>query len=147
METVNTLDIDGTQWKIQDEVARNRIEEIAAETNKIIDITLSGTFIFSAKMKYLGEDETYGYYSFWWGPQNRSSVEEIKTISVIPQNTNTDKILALNLNILQDGNINIDQRTQHYDGPNQSGILTYIFGASTSPNWTISGMGILRRTK
>lgn len=147
MEKVNTLDIDGTQWAIQDEVARNRIEEIAAETNKIIDITLSGTFVFSAKMKYLGEDETYGYYSFWWEPQNRSSVEEIKTISVTPQNTNTDKILALNLNILQDGNINIDQRTQHYDGPNQSGIVTYIFGASTKPSWTISGMGILRRTK
>ena len=147
MEVVNTLDIDGTQWGLQDEVARTRIEEIAAETNKIIDITLSGTFIFSAKMKYLGKDETYEYYSFWWEPQNRSSVEEIKTISVTPPNKDTDKILALNLNILQDGNVNIDQRTQHYDGPNQSGIVTYIFGASANPSWTISGMGILRRTK
>lgn len=147
MEIVNTLDIDGTQWEIQDEVARNRIEEIAAETNKIIDITLSGTFIFSAKMKYLGKDETYGYYSFWWEPQNRSSVEEIKAISITPPNTDTDKILALNLNILQAGNTSIDQRTQHYYGPNQSGIVTFIFGASSNPSWTISGMGIFRRKK
>lgn len=147
MEIVNTLDIDGTQWEIQDEKARNRIEEVAMENSKIIDIQLEGTFVFSAKMKYLGEDATYGYYSFWWEPQNKTSVEEIKIISVRPQNTNTDKILALNLNILQDGNTGIDQRTQHYDGPNQSGILTYIFGASANPSWTISGMGILRRKK
>ena len=147
MEVANILDIDGNQWEIQDVEARNRIKEIAAETNKIIDITTDGTFKFSAKMKYLGEDETYKYYNFWWEPQKRSSVEEIKNIKVIPPNTNTDKILALSLNILQDGNAGIDQRTQHYADPNQSGILTYIFNASTSPGWTISGMGILRRKK
>ena len=147
MEVVNTLDIDGTQWEMQDAVARNRIEEIAAENSKIIDFSLGGTFVFTAKMKYLGEDETYKYYSFWWEPQNRSSAEQINTISVIPQYTNTDKILALNLNILQDGNTRINQCTQHYDGPEQSGIVTYIFGASANPSWTISGMGILRRTK
>lgn len=147
MENANILDIDGTQWELQDKVARNRIEEVAIENSKIIDIQLDGTFVFSAKMKYLGKDETYEYYTFWWEPQTRSYAEKIRSISVIPQNTNTDKILALNLNILQDGNVNIDQRTQHYDGPNRSGMLTYIFGASESTSWTLSGMGILRRTK
>lgn len=147
MEIVNTLDIDGTQWEMQDNKARNRIEEVAIENSKIIDIQLGGTFIFTAKMKCLGKDEMYEYYTFWWGPQNRSSAEVIKIISVIPPNTNTDKILSLNLNILQDGNTGIDQRTQHYDGPNQSGLLTYIYGAQAAEGWTISGMGILRRTK
>lgn len=37
MEVVNTLDIDGTQWEIQDEVARNRIAEL--ETKTTIKIT------------------------------------------------------------------------------------------------------------
>lgn len=147
MEVVNTLDIDGNQWEIRDTKARNRIEEVVAENSKIIDIEMGGTFVFNSKMKYLGEDETYKYYDFWWEPQNRSFAEKITTISVMPPNSDTDKILALNLNILQDGNINIDQRTQHYDGRNQSGIVTYIFGASGNPSWTISGMGILRRTK
>lgn len=147
MEVVDTLDIDGTQWEIQDVKARGRIAEIAAETNKIIDTTIDGTFKFSVKMKYLGEDTKYKYYNFWWEPQARSSVKIIKNIEVIPQNTNTDKILVLNLNIHQIGNERIEQRTQHYSGPNNSGIVTYIFDASENPNWTISGMGILRRTK
>lgn len=147
MEVVNTLDIDGTQWEIQDVVARNRIEEVAIENSKIMDVTLDGTFSFSAKMKYLGEDETYKYYNFWWEPQSKTYTDKLSTIIVLPPNISTDKILALNLNILQFDNTRIEQRTQHYANPNQSGILTYIFNASENPNWTISGMGILRRTK
>ena len=147
MEVVNTLDIDGSQWEIQDVKARNRIEEVVAENSKLIDVTLGGTFNFSAKMKYLGEDETYKYYNFWWEPQNRTYTGKLSIITVLPSNTSTDKILALNLNILQSGNTGIDQRTQHYTGPNQSGMVTYIFGVSADPNWTISGMGILKRTK
>ena len=147
MEVVNTLDIDGTQWEIQDEKARNRIEEVVVENSKIIDIILDGTFIFKAKMKYLGEDETYKYYNFWWEEQNGRHEGIISAISVIPPNTNTDKILNLNMNILQNANANIIQRTQHYAGPNNSGILTYISNASEKPNWVISGMGILRRKK
>lgn len=147
MEVVNTLDIDGTQWEIQDVKARNRIEEVVAENSKIINVTLGGTFNFSAKMKYLGEDETYKYYNFWWVSQNRTHTDTLPAIIVLPSNTSTDKILALNLNILQNGNTGIAQRTQHYTGPNQSGMITYIFGTSGDPNWTISGMGILRRTK
>ena len=147
MEVVNTLDIDGSQWEIQDVKARNRIEEVVAENSKIIDIILDGTFKFSAKMKYLGEDETYKYYNFWWVEQNVSYTGTLPTIIVLPPNTTTDKILALNLNILQFENSRIEQCTQHYTGPNGSGMATYIFGVSTNPNWTISGMGILRRTK
>lgn len=37
MEIVNTLDIDGTQWEIQDEKARNKIIEL--ETKTTIKIT------------------------------------------------------------------------------------------------------------
>ena len=147
MEVVNTLDIDGTQWEIQDVKARGRIEEIAAETNKIIDITLSGTFIFYAKMKYLGEDETYKYYSFWWDSQNRSYKGSLNAIEILPQNMNTDKIMNLNLNILQLGNASIIQQTQHYSGQNNAGVLTYVSNVTANPDWIISGMGVLRRTK
>lgn len=147
MEVVNTLDIDGNQWEIQDTKARNRIEEVVVENSKIIDIILGGTFTFNAKMKYLGEDETYKYYNFWWVEQERSSEEILNFITVVPEETNTDKILALNLNILQSENAKIEQHTQHHTGPNLSGIATYIFNASANPTWTISGMGILRRKK
>ena len=147
MEVVNTLDIDGTQWEIQDTKARNRIEEVVVENSKIIDIILDGTFTFNAKMKYLGEDETYKYYNFWWEEQNGRHEGILSAIEVIPRNTNTDKILNLNLNILQTANASIIQRTQHYTGSNNSGMLTYIAGASTNPQWVISGMGVLRRKK
>ena len=147
MEVVNTLDIDGTQWEIQDVKARNRIEEVVVENSKIIDIILEGTFIFKAKMKYLGEDETYKYYNFWWGPQHGLYEGTLNAIDIMPQNTDTDQILSLNLNILQTGNASIIQRTQHYSGQNQAGILTYISDVTANPNWIISGMGILRRKK
>lgn len=147
MENANILDIDGNQWEIQDTKARNRIEEVVVENSKIIDIVLVGTFNFYAKMKYLGEDETYKYYNFWWEEQVKNHTETLSEIDVIPQNTNTDKIVNLNMNILQIGNPNITQCTQHYSGSNNSGIVTYITGATTNPTWIISGMGILRRKK
>ena len=147
MEVVNTLDIDGTQWEIQDVVARNRIEEVVVENSKIIDIILDGTFIFNAKMKYLGEDETYKYYNFWWVEQTVRHEGILSNIQVIPRNTNTDKILNLNMNILQRGNENLIQCTQHFAGSNNSGMVTYIANTSAAPEWIISGMGILRRTK
>ena len=147
MADASIIDIGGTQWNIKDKQARNRIEEVVAENSKIIDVALGGTFNFSAKMKYLGEDETYKYYNFWWEPQIKSRTDKLITIVVLPPNTTTDKILSLNLNILQEENAGIEQRTQHQAGINQSGMVTYIFNVSANPRWTISGMGILRRTK
>ena len=147
MEVVNTLDIGGTQWELQDVVARQSIAEVESKVSEIMNVTLGGTFSFSAKMKYLGEDETYKYYDFWWESQSRTYTGTLSTIIVLPSNTSTDKILALNLNVLQNGNTGIDQRTQHFTGPNESGMVTYIFGTSADPNWIISGMGILRRKK
>lgn len=147
MEVVDTLDIDGNQWEIRDTKARNRIEEVVVENYKIIDIILDGTFIFYAKMKYLGEDKTYKYYSFWWDSQNQSYKGSLNVINILPQNKDTDKILTLNLNILQKGNSHIIQSTQHYSGQNNAGILTYIYNASENPGWIISGMGILSRKK
>lgn len=147
MEVVNALDIDGTQWEIQDAEARNRIKEVVVENSKIIDIVLNGTFTFNAKMKYLGEDETYKYYNFWWVEKNVYYEGNLSFIIVIPQNTATDKIVNLNMNILQMENANIVQKTQHYTGQNGAGITTYVSNASANPQWVISGMGILRRKK
>lgn len=147
MEIVHTLDIDGSQWELQDVEARNRIEEIVTETNKIIDTTIGGTFNFSAKMKYLGKDETYEYYNFWWEAQTRTIDIALRSIIVTPPNTTTDKILAISINPLQVGNSSITCATQHVAGENGSGIITYLMNTSAATQWTISGMGILRRKK
>ena len=147
MEVVNTLDIDGTQWEMQDEVARNRIEEVALENSKIINVTLGGTFNFSARMKYLGEDETYKYYNFWWEPQIKSYTGTLSAIVVTPPNTTTDKILTININAHQKDNDQIYKGTQHPASINSSGYATYLYNVFDNVNWTFSGMGILRRTK
>lgn len=147
MEVVHTLDIDGSQWELQDGVARSRIEEVVVENSKIIDVTLGGTFNFSAKMKYLGEDVTYKYYNFWWEPQVRTFGVALGSITVTPPNTTTDKILSINVNPYQYGNAQVYRGTQHQAGTNDSGMITYIFNATVATQWTFSGMGILRRKK
>ena len=147
MEIVHTLDIDGSQWELQDGVARNRIEEVVVENSKIIDVTLGGTFSFSAKMKYLGEDETYKYYDFWWEPQTKTYGAVLGSITVTPPNKTTDKILTVNVNPYQYGNAQIFKGTQHSAGTNNSGMITYLFNATVAAQWTFSGMGILRRKK
>lgn len=147
MADASIIDIGGVQWDIKDTKARNRIEKIVVENSKIIDIILDGTFIFYAKMKYLGEDETYKYYSFWWDEQGQSYEGSLVSIAILPQNTDTDKIVNLNLNILQRQNSNLIQCTQHNIGQNNAGIVTYISNITANPNWVISGMGILKRKK
>lgn len=147
MEKASIIDIQGVQWEIEDRVARNKIATLEEKQTKIIDIIFGGTTSFSGKMKYLGEDNNYEYYNFWWEAQDKIISENINPLEVIPQNTNTDKILSLNLNILQSGNADIIQKTQHGSGANNSGILTYLQNVSTQTRWVISGMGILRRIK
>lgn len=147
MEVVHTLDIDGSQWELQDGVARSRIEEVVAENSKIMNVTLGGTFNFSAKMKYMGEDETYEYYNFWWEPQTKTYGAVLGSITVNPPNTTTDKILSINVNPYQYGNAQIFRGTQHAAGTNSSGMITYLFNATVATQWTFSGMGILRRKK
>ncbi len=147
MADVTKIDIDGVQWDIKDQNARDRITALEEKQTKIIDIIFGGTTSFSGKMKYLGEDNNYEYYNFWWEAQNKIISENVNPLEVIPQNTNTDKILSLNLNILQSGNAGIIQATQHETGANGSGILTYLQNVSTETRWIISGMGILRRNK
>ena len=147
MEIVHTLDIDGSQWELQDGVARSRIEEVVIENSKIMDVTLGGTFNFSAKMKYLGEDETYEYYDFWWVPQTKTFGAVLGSITVTPPNTTTDKILSININPYQYGNAQIFKGTQHVAGANNSGMITYLFNATVATQWTFSGMGILSRKK
>lgn len=147
MEIVHTLDIDGSQWGLQDEVARQSIAEVANKISEIMNVTLGGTFSFSAKMKYLGEDETYKYYDFWWEPQIKTFGAVLGSITVTPPNTTTDKILTINVNAYQYGNAQIFKGTQHPAGVNTSGMITYLFNATAATQWTFSGMGILRRKK
>lgn len=147
MEIVHTLDIDGSQWALQDGEARQSIAEVASKVSEIMNVTLGGTFNFSAKMKYLGEDETYKYYNFWWEPQVRTIGIALGSLTVIPPNTTTDKILTISINPLQYGNAGIVCSSQHPAGANESGMITYINNATVATQWTFSGMGILRRKK
>ena len=147
MEIVHTLDIDGSQWELQDGVARQSIAEVERKFSEIINVKLGGTFSFSAKMKYLGEDETYKYYDFWWEPQTKTYGAVLTSIIVNPPNTTTDKILSININPYQYGNAQIYKATQHAAGANNSGMITYLFNATVATQWTFAGMGILRRKK
>ena len=147
MEIVHTLDIDGSQWALQDGEARQSIAEVASKVSEIMNITLGGTFNFSSKMKYLGEDETYKYYNFWWEPQVKTIGIALGSITVTPPNTTTDKILTVSINPLQYGNARIVCASQHPAGENDSGMIIYINNATVATQWTFSGMGILRRKK
>ena len=147
MADVKIVDIDTMQWNMKDQEARNKIAEILNKLSQVSDIKLGGLFIFNAKMKYFGEDENYIYYNFWWEPQNKISSIALGSIIITPPNTNTDKILYLDLNVLQYGNAQIYKGAQHAAGENSSGIITYLFNANVATQWTFSGMGILRRQK
>lgn len=147
MADVKIIDINSEQWNIKDETARNKIENISSKLSEVLEIQFHGTFNFMVKIKYIAEDINYIYYIFWWEPQSPGTASVGKYIDVLPPNSNTDKILTLNLNILQGGNNDIIQKTQHQHGENNSGMITFISGNTDNEYWLISGMGILRRIK
>ena len=147
MADVKIVDIDGSQWNMKDQEARNLINEIKTKLSELTDVVFNGVATINAKMKYLGEDSNYIYYNFWWEPQRVTMQSPISGFSVYPSNTVKDKIINLNLNILQDLNSAVIQATQQEAGPNNSGIYTYIQNSRERTGWTFSGMGILRRVK
>lgn len=147
MADVKIVDIDGSQWSMKDQEARTQINNIKTELAKITDVVFGGSSTFNVHMKYLGEDNNYIYYNFWWDEQRITLQATATGILICPPDTNIDKIVNLNLNILQDLNSAIVQSTQHKAGPNDSGIYTYIQNANERTGWTISGMGILKRAK
>lgn len=147
MADAKKVDIKGVQWELKDEVARNEIATLKNKLSEIIDTTFDGTVTFKAYMKYLGENNNYIYYNFWWEPKIFYVETTINSLLVYPYDKSNDKIINLNMNILQRGNPAIIQATQHSTGPNDCGIITYLQGVSSNPTWTISGMGILRKTK
>ena len=147
MEVVNTLDIDGTQWEIQDIEARNDIGNINTKLSQLTKNVFTGISTFDVFMKYLGEDDNYIYYHFWWESKMIEVTPPLRSFMIMPIETSKDKIISLSMNILQSFNGSVIQATQHADGPNQAGILTYIQNASDDKRWYISGMGILRRVK
>lgn len=147
MADVKIVDIDGEQWNIKDQEARNSIEEILNKRSEVLDTQFHGTFIFDVKMKYIGEDNNYIYYNFWWEPQEKKSDETLAYIMLYPQDETSERILTLNLNIFQEENASIIQKTQHSIGVLKQGMTTYISNSTSNKNWAISGMGILRKAK
>lgn len=147
MADVKIVDIDGEQWNIKDQVARKGIEEILNKRSEVLNAQFHGTFTFDVKMKYIGEDNNYIYYNFWWESQEKESNEILEFIILYPQDETSERILSLNLNILQEENSSIIQKTQHSVGSLKQGMTTYISNSTSNKNWTISGMGILRKVK
>ena len=147
MADVKIVDIDGEQWNIKDQEARDRIEEILNKRSEILNTQFHGTFRFDVKMKYIGEDNNYIYYNFWWEFQEKESDEILAFIILYPQDETSEKILSLNLNIFQEENASIIQKTQHPVGSLKQGITTYISNSTSEKKWSISGMGVLRRVK
>ena len=147
MADVKIVDIDGEQWNIKDQEARDRIEEILNKRSEILNTQFHGTFRFDVKMKYIGEDNNYIYYNFWWEFQEKESDEILAFIILYPQDETSEKILSLSLNIFQEENSSIIQKTQHPVGSLKQGITTYISNSTSEKKWSISGMGVLRRVK
>lgn len=147
MADASIIDIGGVQWNVKDTKARDDIKEILNKRSEILDEVFSGTFNFDGKLKYLGEDSEHIYYIFWWIQQEKKSSAVKDSILVSPPKINTDKIININMNIVQYGNTNIIQKTQYATGTGGASIITYIQNASNAQSWTISAMGILRRKK
>ena len=62
MEVVNTLDIDGTQWEMQDAEARNQISMLKSEMKYKIVITRE---IFDSDIAITNKSDTFpAYYRF-----------------------------------------------------------------------------------
>lgn len=147
MANAKIIDIKGVQWDLKDEVARNEIVTLKNKLSEIIDTTFDGTATFKAYMKYLGENNNYIYYNFWWEPQSANIKTPIDGIVVYPYDKSKDRIVNLSMNILQSGNPSIIQKTQHPVGYGDCGMFTYLQGMNNESSWVISGMGILKRTK
>ena len=62
MEIVDTLDIDGTQWKVQDTEARNKIAVIEdfLTAKKMPDINIKLNNGYNAREKFIGYVQKYG---------------------------------------------------------------------------------------
>ena len=147
MADAKIVNIKGVQWDLKDEVARNEITTLKNKLSEIINTVFDGTVTFNTHMKYLGEDNSYIYYNFWWESQSVIIKTPIDGLVIYPYDKSNDRIISLNLNILQSGNPNIIQKTQHPVGNKDCGMFTYLQGMNNETNWVISGMGILRRTK
>lgn len=148
MADVKIIDIDSEQWNMKDQNARDRLTVIEEQQYKLTteNFQMSG-FTFSVKLKKIAEDNNYNYYQFFFGPTNMTLDPSASFISLYPQDMASEQILSVNLNILQNGNAGVQQRTQHPIGQNGCGIVTYLAVLSNETNWTIGGFGIMRKTK
>lgn len=147
MADVKIIDIDNEQWNMKDQDARDRLTAIENKLYKSRDFTFGGTVSLSVKGFLIGEDDTNRYYQCFIPQQTKGIPSPMANFSILPQDTNKQKILSLNMNLLQAGNTGVIQMTQHATGANECGILTYITNQSTESTWVIMGSLMLRETK
>ena len=147
MADVKIVDIDNEQWNMKDQNARDRLTAIEDKLYKRRDFTFGGTVSLSVKGFLIGEDDANRYYQCFIPKQNKNISSPMPSFLLIPQDTNKQEILSLNLNLLQSGNSGIIQKTQHATGTNNSGIVTYLSGQSSTSEWQIKGSLMLREAK
>lgn len=147
MADVKIIDIDSEQWNMKDQNARDRLTAIENTLYKKRSFTFGGTTSLSVEGFLIGEDNTYRYYQCYIIQQSKTIPSPMAYFLILPENTDKQKILSLNLNLLQGENTNIVQMTQHQLGANSSGIITYLQGQNTQQNWVIGGSLILREAK
>lgn len=147
MADVKIIDIDNEQWDMKDQNARDRLTAIENTLYKKRSFTFGGTTSLAVEGFLIGEDNTYRYYQCFILQQNKTIPSPMAYFLILPQDTSKQKILSLNMNLLQGENPNIVQMTQHQLGENESGIITYLQGQNTQQSWIIGGSLMLREAK
>lgn len=148
MADVKIIDIDSEQWNMKDQNARDRLTAIENQMYKTTTERMSIKGVeFDVTLKKIAEDTNYEYHQFFFGNTRLVFSASDGYITIFPQNANTEKILSFNLNILQQGNAAVQQKTQHVTGTNNCGFVTYLGGLSSVEIWEIAGFGILRKQK
>lgn len=147
MADAKIVNIKGVQWDLKDQNARDRLTAIEDKLYKRRDFTFGGTVLLLVKGFLIGEDDVNRYYQCFIPIQNKTIPSPMPNFVLMPQDVNKQEILSLNLNLLQSGNIDITQMTQHSTGTNNSGVVTYLSGQSSSSNWQIKGSLMLREAK
>lgn len=147
MADASIIDIGGTQWNVKDKEARQKVLDLENKMKLITKETFTGTFNFEARLKYLGEDDTYIFYSFWWPKTNRIFQATNSYISIYPPNRNTDIIESIQLGLWQTGNFDITAGLQDPTGSRKEGYNIHFLNQTSDKNFWFSAMGYINRLK
>lgn len=147
MADASEIDIGGIRWTIKDKESRERVLTLENKMKLITEETFTGTFSFNARLKYLGEDDTNIFYSFWWPRANRIFQTNPVYVTIYPPNRNTDMIESIQLGLWQANNTNIGQALQDSIGSRKEGCNIFFSNSTNEKKFWISAMGYISRLK